>query len=235
MAAATRAFQLGDRVTVAQTQLCGTAKFIGTTEFAAGEWMGIELDDKAGKNNGCVKGKAYFECKPDHGLFVRPTAVTKIGPSRRRSDFVPSASMQPPRASIPASPPSPAKNPFLAAPQSPIAGRRTSSRQEEGERSREIQKASVQLDLAQAMEDHDVDALEAVLPVASNLGLPPEEIAAAKRILSWELKQTMREEVDAVQATISQLSQSLACLEALAAKQPNTDPSAILSRLGQEL
>ena len=24
-------------------------------------------------------------------------------------------------------------------------------------------------------QDHDVDALEAVLPVASNLGLPPEE------------------------------------------------------------
>lgn len=28
-------------------QLLGTVKFLGTTEFAAGEWLGIELDEKA--------------------------------------------------------------------------------------------------------------------------------------------------------------------------------------------
>ena len=87
-----RQFRLGDRVTVAQTQLCGTVKFIGTTEFAAGEWMGIELDEKQGKNNGSVKGKTYFDCKPEHGLFVRPTAVTKI------SQPVPKISLQTPQA-----------------------------------------------------------------------------------------------------------------------------------------
>ncbi|CAJ1458139.1 unnamed protein product [Effrenium voratum] len=77
------AVQVGDRVTVAQTQLLGTVKFLGATEFASGEWMGIALDEKAGKNNGSVKGKVYFECKPEHGLFVRPNAVTKIeAPSR---------------------------------------------------------------------------------------------------------------------------------------------------------
>lgn len=58
----------------------GTVKFLGSTDFAAGEWLGIELDDKAGKNDGSVKGKQYFTCKAEHGIFVRPTAAMKVEP-----------------------------------------------------------------------------------------------------------------------------------------------------------
>ena len=36
-----------------------------------------------------------------------------------------------------------------------------------------------------------MDAIRRLLPAAQNLGIAREEIAAAKRILSWELKQTM--------------------------------------------
>ena len=147
-----RAFKLGDRVTVAQTQLCGTVKFIGATEFAAGEWMGIELDEKAGKNNGSVKGKTYFDCKPEHGLFVRPTAVTKIQPEQLAEPVpepVPAVTLQ--KAETPSvphiapnPPPSaaaaPSKPAMLAVPQPGEKPKRI-SRVEEGDKSLEVEKA----------------------------------------------------------------------------------------------
>lgn len=33
---------------------------------------GVVLDEPVGKNNGTVKGEAYFACEPKHGLLVRP-------------------------------------------------------------------------------------------------------------------------------------------------------------------
>jgi dynactin complex subunit len=37
-----------------------------------------ELWFSAGKNDGSVKDFRYFTCKPNFGLFVRPTQVTKL-------------------------------------------------------------------------------------------------------------------------------------------------------------
>lgn len=54
----------------------GTVRFLGETQFAAGKWAGIELENAEGKNNGSVDGVAYFKCKPKHGLFVRPSKLT---------------------------------------------------------------------------------------------------------------------------------------------------------------
>lgn len=36
---------------------------------------GVELDEPKGKNSGEVGGKKYFECKPNHGVMVRPAKV----------------------------------------------------------------------------------------------------------------------------------------------------------------
>ncbi|EMR08577.1 hypothetical protein PNEG_03053 [Pneumocystis murina B123] len=67
---------LNDRVFVGKT--LGTVRFIGRTDFSTGEWVGVELDMPTGKNNGSVKGKQYFECKENYGVFVRISAVKKV-------------------------------------------------------------------------------------------------------------------------------------------------------------
>ncbi|KAJ5129777.1 uncharacterized protein N7515_005816 [Penicillium bovifimosum] len=55
-----------------------TVRFCGTTHFADGEWIGLELDDATGKNDGSVQGERYFDCEPGYGMFVRPTVVGKV-------------------------------------------------------------------------------------------------------------------------------------------------------------
>ncbi|MCJ1392500.1 hypothetical protein MMC18_005368 [Xylographa bjoerkii] len=47
-------------------------RFLGNPNFAPGDWIGVELDDASGKNDGSVQGQRYFDCKPGHGMFVRP-------------------------------------------------------------------------------------------------------------------------------------------------------------------
>ncbi|CAE7231578.1 dctn1 [Symbiodinium sp. CCMP2456] len=56
-------------------QFTGTVKFVGTTQFAAGPWIGVELDTPDGKNDGTIQGERYFDCKAGHGIFARPAAV----------------------------------------------------------------------------------------------------------------------------------------------------------------
>jgi len=59
----------------------GVVAFLGTTGFAKGDdWVGIRLtgDSKGkGKNDGSVKGKIYFICEANCGMFVRRNAVTR--------------------------------------------------------------------------------------------------------------------------------------------------------------
>lgn len=65
--------KVGARVVINSTNgsnKIGTLKFIGTTEFAKGEWAGVELEEKLGKNDGSVGDKRYFQCKPMYGVFA---------------------------------------------------------------------------------------------------------------------------------------------------------------------
>lgn len=50
--------KIGDRVIISSGQgsKLGILRYRGATEFAPGEWCGIELDDPLGKNNGTVEG-----------------------------------------------------------------------------------------------------------------------------------------------------------------------------------
>ena len=48
--------RVGDRVLVSGSK-AGTLRYVGPTDFAQGEWAGVELDEKQGKNDGAVAGK----------------------------------------------------------------------------------------------------------------------------------------------------------------------------------
>lgn len=70
-------------------EMTGVLRFMGETNFATGEWAGIELDEPDGKNDGSVLGERYFYCAKNHGLFVPAVRVRKCNKAttRRLSDF----------------------------------------------------------------------------------------------------------------------------------------------------
>ncbi|KAL2718981.1 restin isoform X8 [Vespula squamosa] len=82
-----RDLKIGERVIVSSSQgsKTGVLRYMGTTEFAPGEWCGVELDDPLGKNDGSVGDKRYFECRPKYGLFAPAHKVSRSPSSKRTS------------------------------------------------------------------------------------------------------------------------------------------------------
>ncbi|XP_048209154.1 CAP-Gly domain-containing linker protein 4 [Perognathus longimembris pacificus] len=74
--------KLGDRVVIAGQKI-GTLRFCGTTEFANGQWAGIELDEPEGKNNGSVGKVQYFKCAPKYGIFAPLSKISKAKDRRK--------------------------------------------------------------------------------------------------------------------------------------------------------
>lgn len=69
-------FQIGERVWVNGNKP-GYVQFIGSTQFAPGQWAGIVLDEAIGKNDGSVAGVRYFQCEDGKGIFTRPSKLSR--------------------------------------------------------------------------------------------------------------------------------------------------------------
>ncbi|PLW52627.1 hypothetical protein PCANC_06274 [Puccinia coronata f. sp. avenae] len=56
----------------------GTVRFVGPVEFNQKHpfWIGVELDEPSGKNDGSVDSHRYFTCPPSRGIFVQPDRIT---------------------------------------------------------------------------------------------------------------------------------------------------------------
>jgi len=68
---------VGDRVCVDGRKI-GYVRFLGSTKFASGSWVGIELENMSGKNDGSIAGVKYFQCPPKYGVFAPLNKVKKV-------------------------------------------------------------------------------------------------------------------------------------------------------------
>ena len=67
------------RVIVSTTEIMnkpGHIRYVGPTKFAHGVWIGVELDDSVGKNDGSYNGVSYFSCPKNKGVFVKKEKIT---------------------------------------------------------------------------------------------------------------------------------------------------------------
>lgn len=67
---------VGDRCKLNPGDKRGTVRYVGKVpEGQPGYYVGLELDEPLGKNDGTIKGTRYFQCPENHGLFVRPNTI----------------------------------------------------------------------------------------------------------------------------------------------------------------
>lgn len=89
-------FKVGQRIET-NTHRTGIVKYVGPIHVAEGAWLGIDLQEASGKNDGSVRGERYFDCPPQHGLFVKETDILRI-----ISQPAPKAAAPKPKAPAPA-------------------------------------------------------------------------------------------------------------------------------------
>ena len=69
-------YSLSARCKVFPGDRLGTVRWVGQLDGKKVPWVGVQLDEPTGKNDGSVKGKRYFECPPNYGCFAQPEQVT---------------------------------------------------------------------------------------------------------------------------------------------------------------
>ena len=146
----------------------GTVRYFGPTKFSAGDWVGLEMDEPVGKNNGTVKGEPYFKCGEQHGLFVRPRSIAK-----ECADGAVAPASGPVFAVLPVG-----DSATVRAQPKPSA---TAAQEVSRCDAKEV--VRVRRRLAAAAEDYDVQALCVHLVEAVRLGVPDADIRVAQRAL----------------------------------------------------
>lgn len=73
-------FKVGQQVEISDGRV-GTLKYFGPIDGKAGDFIGIELKEATGKNDGRVQGKRYFDCVDGYGIFVKPAVVSIVAQS----------------------------------------------------------------------------------------------------------------------------------------------------------
>src|SRR5690348_13088899 len=99
-------------------------RYVGFPHFAAGEWIGVELEDGSGKNDGSVQGERYFDCEMGRGMFVRAQAVDVV--KQAPPPPPPKAAPVPKKTSRPSSVVAPAARRMGSIGGDPAAGKRMS-------------------------------------------------------------------------------------------------------------
>uniref|UniRef100_A0A914Q7K4 CAP-Gly domain-containing protein n=1 Tax=Panagrolaimus davidi TaxID=227884 RepID=A0A914Q7K4_9BILA len=77
MASLKHNYKVGDYVLSKKGK--GTVRYLGPIEAANDAtkiFVGLELDEPNGKNNGTTQGKKYFECAENYGIFVPVETLT---------------------------------------------------------------------------------------------------------------------------------------------------------------
>lgn len=68
--------EVGNRCRINPGDRRGVVRFVGKmVTFHPGWYVGVELDEPLGKNDGSHGGRRYFECPANRGIFLRPNAV----------------------------------------------------------------------------------------------------------------------------------------------------------------
>ncbi|KAL9139393.1 CAP-Gly domain [Amphidinium carterae] len=82
----------------------GTVQYVGKVGFAAGEWVGVQLDTPTGMHDGSVFNVPYFSCPPKTGIFCTPAEVGAGGAAAPAAPAAASAAapMAAPAAAAPA-------------------------------------------------------------------------------------------------------------------------------------
>ena len=69
----------GDMVQTVPGDRKAYVMFVGQLPgMPAGYWVGVQYEEKVGKNDGTLNGKRYFTCPPGHGGFLRASKVTPL-------------------------------------------------------------------------------------------------------------------------------------------------------------
>jgi len=72
-------FGIGSKVFITKDGKMGIVKYVGSIDVAEGTFIGISLQDPAGKHDGELEGRRYFRSKPMHGVFCKPERCTWRG------------------------------------------------------------------------------------------------------------------------------------------------------------